>query len=74
MDTDFYVQLPDQVADGVCFVDTDRRITFWNHGAERITGYAAKKSWDTVALKGFCGMSTTTGRSYVCMDVRSQPS
>ena len=43
MDTDFYVQLLDQVADGVYFVDTDRRITFWNHGAERITGYAAEE-------------------------------
>ena len=41
MDSDFYVKLLDEIADGVYFVDTDRRITFWNHGAERITGYSA---------------------------------
>lgn len=28
------------LADGVYFVDVDRRITFWSRGAERITGYA----------------------------------
>ena len=27
------------LADGVYFVDVDRRITFWGRGAERITGY-----------------------------------
>jgi diguanylate cyclase (GGDEF)-like protein/PAS domain S-box-containing protein len=27
--------------DGVYFVDRERRITFWNKGAERITGYSA---------------------------------
>ncbi len=27
--------------EGVYFVDTDRRITFWNKAAERITGFAA---------------------------------
>lgn len=37
----FYVTLLDQIADGVYFVDTDRVITYWNGGAERITGYAA---------------------------------
>jgi diguanylate cyclase (GGDEF)-like protein/PAS domain S-box-containing protein len=28
--------------DGVYFVDRDRRITYWNRGAEQITGYDAK--------------------------------
>ncbi len=31
----------DNLADGVYYVDPDRTITYWNHGAERITGYAA---------------------------------
>ncbi len=36
---DFYQQLLDQLYDGVYFVDRERRITYWNTGAERITGY-----------------------------------
>lgn len=39
---DFYRSLLDGLHDGVYFVDRDRRITYWNHGAERITGFAAK--------------------------------
>jgi len=32
-------KLLDSLFDGVYFVDTERRITFWNKAAERITGY-----------------------------------
>ncbi|MGQ9801368.1 MAG: diguanylate cyclase [Candidatus Saccharicenans sp.] len=31
----------DNLYDGVYLVDRDRRITYWNKGAERITGYSA---------------------------------
>jgi diguanylate cyclase (GGDEF)-like protein/PAS domain S-box-containing protein len=31
----------DNLQDGVYYVDTDRRITYWNKGAERLTGYRA---------------------------------
>lgn len=31
----------DSIYDGVYFVDRDRRITYWNRAAERITGYSA---------------------------------
>lgn len=41
MDRQFYLDLLDEIADGVYFVSPDRRITYWNHGAERITGYSA---------------------------------
>ena len=41
MEEQFYVTLLDQIADGVYFVDTNRVITYWNGGAERITGYSA---------------------------------
>lgn len=34
-----YETLLDSLFDGVYYVDLDRRITFWNKGAERITGY-----------------------------------
>ncbi len=37
---DFYLAILDNVADGVYFCDRDRTVTFWNKGAERITGYA----------------------------------
>jgi diguanylate cyclase (GGDEF)-like protein/PAS domain S-box-containing protein len=36
---EFYEKLLDQLYDGVYFVDRERRITYWNAGAERITGY-----------------------------------
>jgi diguanylate cyclase (GGDEF)-like protein/PAS domain S-box-containing protein len=38
-DDGFYKKLLDNLYDGVYFVDRDRRITYWNRGAERITGY-----------------------------------
>jgi diguanylate cyclase (GGDEF)-like protein/PAS domain S-box-containing protein len=34
-----YKAILDQTYDGVYFVDNDRRITYWNKGAERISGY-----------------------------------
>ncbi len=43
MDEAFYKSLLDSMADGVYFVDTDRRITSWNKAAERITGYTARE-------------------------------
>lgn len=36
---DFYKFVLDGVKDGVYFVDGERRITFWNKSAERITGF-----------------------------------
>lgn len=36
---DFYKDLIDNLYDGVYFVDRERVITYWNKGAERITGY-----------------------------------
>jgi diguanylate cyclase (GGDEF)-like protein/PAS domain S-box-containing protein len=39
---DFYKILLDNISDGVYFVDVKRMITFWNKGAERITGFKAE--------------------------------
>lgn len=39
----FYKSLLDNIADGVYFVDLERSITYWNRGAERITGYKAEE-------------------------------
>ena len=33
----------DNLYDGIYFVDPERRITYWNKGAERITGYPAAR-------------------------------
>jgi diguanylate cyclase (GGDEF)-like protein/PAS domain S-box-containing protein len=38
---DFYRDLLDSISDGVYFVDLDGKITYWNRGAEKITGYPA---------------------------------
>ena len=38
---DFFKKLLDNLYDGVYFVDKTRKITYWNRGAERISGYAA---------------------------------
>ncbi len=43
VDPQFYQEVLDQISDGVYFVNRDRRITYWNGGAERITGYSAEE-------------------------------
>ena len=37
----FYLDIINQLPDGIYFVDKDRKIQFWNHAAEEITGYSA---------------------------------
>jgi diguanylate cyclase (GGDEF)-like protein/PAS domain S-box-containing protein len=37
---DFYRELLDYLADGVYFTDKERRIIFWNKGAERLSGFS----------------------------------
>jgi len=41
--TAFFRLTLDQMFDGVSFLDTEGRITYWNKAAERITGYAAEE-------------------------------
>lgn len=38
---EFYQQVLENLQDGVYFCDTERIITYWNKGAEGLTGYAA---------------------------------
>jgi diguanylate cyclase (GGDEF)-like protein/PAS domain S-box-containing protein len=40
---DLYREIVQNMHDGVYFVDRERRITYWNKGAERITGYSAEE-------------------------------
>jgi len=39
MNENFYKNLLESLHDGVCFRDMENRITFWNKGAEELTGY-----------------------------------
>lgn len=43
---DFYKNLLDNLYDGVYFVDGERRITYWNKGAERLTGFESAEVTD----------------------------
>ena len=38
---DLHKVIVDNMADGVYYVDTERKISYWNGGAERISGYRA---------------------------------
>ena len=40
---DFYRKLIENLGEGVYFVDRERRITFWNKAAEKITGFRSKE-------------------------------
>jgi diguanylate cyclase (GGDEF)-like protein/PAS domain S-box-containing protein len=51
-DDEFYRAILDNIADGVYFCDRERRITYWNRGAERITGYEADQIAGTSCADG----------------------
>jgi PAS domain S-box-containing protein len=38
---EFYSKILDNISSGVYFVDKDRVITYWNKGAERLSGFTA---------------------------------
>ena len=40
---DLYREIVENMHDGIYFVDRERLITYWNKGAERITGYSAEE-------------------------------
>ncbi len=52
MDADAVRQLLDQLDEGVYFVDTNRRITWWSKGAQRLTGYTAQEMIGTTCSDG----------------------
>jgi diguanylate cyclase (GGDEF)-like protein/PAS domain S-box-containing protein len=43
-DASFHEKLLDSLYDGVYFVDAERKITYWNKGAEQLTGYTAQEA------------------------------
>jgi diguanylate cyclase (GGDEF)-like protein/PAS domain S-box-containing protein len=62
VDKDFYQDLLDQISDGVYFVTRDRRITYWNGGAERITGFSAEEILGHSCSEGTLRHIDDTGR------------
>ena len=56
-----YKHLLSDLYEGVCFVDQDGNVTYWNEGAERITGYKASE----VMGKRY------TGKQFMHMNERS---
>jgi diguanylate cyclase (GGDEF)-like protein/PAS domain S-box-containing protein len=62
MDKEFFQDLLDQITDGVYFVTRDRRITYWNRGAERITGYRADEVLGHSCTEGILRHVDDTGR------------
>ena len=63
--SDFFEKLLDALYDGVYFVDKDRRILFWNRGAERLTGYTQKECRENVVTIVFCSTRTKKAATYV---------
>ncbi|MCG8530332.1 MAG: diguanylate cyclase [Desulfovibrionales bacterium] len=43
MEQNFYQNLLDTITDGIYFIDTQKRITYWNKAAERLSGYTAEE-------------------------------
>jgi diguanylate cyclase (GGDEF)-like protein/PAS domain S-box-containing protein len=62
VDQEFYQELLDQISDGVYFVTRKRRITYWNRGAERITGYRADEVLGHSCSEGILRHVDDTGR------------
>jgi diguanylate cyclase (GGDEF)-like protein/PAS domain S-box-containing protein len=67
VDKQFYQDLLDQISDGVYFVDRDRRITYWNGGAERITGYTAAEVLGHSCSEGILRHVNDAGHQ-LCLD------
>jgi diguanylate cyclase (GGDEF)-like protein/PAS domain S-box-containing protein len=58
----FYRSLLDSLSDGVCIVDRELRITHWNRGAERITGYSAGETIGKLCSDTLLGHVDDRGR------------
>ena len=59
----FYKELMDNLYDGVYFVDKNRTITYWNGGAERLTGYTKTQVQGRSCYDDFLAHVDDTGRS-----------
>jgi diguanylate cyclase (GGDEF)-like protein/PAS domain S-box-containing protein len=62
VDKRFYADLLDQISDGVYFVNRDRRITYWNAGAEHISGYGPGEVLGHSCAEGILRHVTDSGQ------------
>jgi diguanylate cyclase (GGDEF)-like protein/PAS domain S-box-containing protein len=60
-------ELLDRLFDGVYFVDRERRISYWNDGAERLTGYSRTEALDRHCFENFLAHVDDTGKP-LCTD------
>jgi diguanylate cyclase (GGDEF)-like protein/PAS domain S-box-containing protein len=70
MDThsdEFHQTLIDNLHDGVYYVDANRRISYWNKGAERLTGYSREKMVGCFCFDNLLDHVTDDGR-HLCTD------
>jgi PAS domain S-box-containing protein len=58
-----YHQILDNIADGVYFVTPERKIGFWNKGAERITGYTADEAVGRACYDAFLNHEDEKGNT-----------
>jgi PAS domain-containing protein len=66
----FYEQAVNSVQEGVSFVGCDRQITYWNGGAERLTGYSGmRRSGDSASTISWL-TRMSTGNRCAAPDVR----
>ena len=63
----FHKRLLDSLYDGVYFVDTERRITYWNQGAQSITGYSPAEAVGTHCFDNLLMHVDGAGR-LLCME------
>lgn len=60
-DQNFYLKIIDNMFDGVYFVDTKRRIIYWNKAAERISGFPAGRVENSFCYDNLLNHVTETG-------------
>lgn len=65
-DNNFYRELLDNLYDGIYFVDRNRIITYWNKGAERITGYSASQAVGRACHDSLLNHVTADGTKLCC--------
>lgn len=62
-DDNLHRTIVENLADGVYLVDPDRKITYWNHGAEQISGYSAQTVVGRHCFDNILGHVDSQGRS-----------
>jgi len=63
----FYKQLVENLYDGIYFVDINRKIWFWNKGAERISGYKKEEVVNSFCYKNILNHVDTKGNE-LCLN------